>query len=82
MLRDRMERARRLGVAEFADLEEIVAEVLASLDGEDPAGDEEPLALRRAIDKRAGPQRRSSRTEQFMIAISGCSIRRMPTPHA
>jgi hypothetical protein len=60
MLRDRTDRARRLGAAEFADLEEIVAEVLASLDGEDAAGDEEPLALRRAIDKRAGPQRRTS----------------------
>jgi hypothetical protein len=60
MLRDRTDRARRLGPAEFADLEEIVAEVLASLDGEDTAGRERPTAPRRAVEKRAGPQRRIS----------------------
>jgi hypothetical protein len=60
MLRDRTDRARRPGPAEFTDLEDIVAEVFASLAGEDVAGDEEPTAPRRAVEKRNGPQRRSS----------------------
>jgi hypothetical protein len=60
MLRDRTDRARRPGAAEFADLEDIVAEVFASLAGEDVAGDGETAAPRRAIEKRAGPQRRTN----------------------
>ena len=60
MLRDRTDRARRPGAAEFADLEDIVAEVFASLAGEDAAGDEEPAAPRRAVEKRTGPPRRTS----------------------
>jgi hypothetical protein len=60
MLRDRTDRARRPGPAEFTDLEDIVVEVLASLDREDSTGDEESTALRRAIEKRARPQRRTS----------------------
>jgi hypothetical protein len=60
MLRDSTDRPRRPGPAEFTDLEDIVAEVLASLDREDATGDEEPIAPRRVIEKRAGPQRRTS----------------------
>jgi hypothetical protein len=60
MLRDRTDKARRLGAADIADLEDIVAEVFASLAGEDAAGDEEPAVPRRAVEKRTGPQRRTS----------------------
>ena len=60
MLRDRTDKARRLGAADIADLEDIVAEVFASLAGEDAAGDEDPAVPRRAIEKRTGPQRRTS----------------------
>jgi hypothetical protein len=58
MLRDRTDKARRLGAADIADLEDIVAEVFASLAGDDAAGDEEPAVPRRAVEKR--PQRRTS----------------------
>ena len=58
MLRDRTDKPRRLGAADIADLEDIVAEVFASLAGEDAAGDEEPAVPRRAVEKR--PQRRTS----------------------
>jgi hypothetical protein len=55
MRRDRTDKARRLGAADIADLEDIVAEVFASLAGEDAADDEEPAAPRRT-----GPPRRTS----------------------
>jgi hypothetical protein len=60
MLRDRTDTARRLGAADIADLEDIVAEVFASLAGEDAIGDDKPIAPRQAIEKRANPQRRTS----------------------
>ena len=60
MLRDRTDRGRRPGAAEFADLDDIVAEVFASLAGQDVAGDKEAAAPRRAIEKRAGPQLRTN----------------------
>jgi len=60
MLRDRTDKARRLGAADIADLEDIVAEVFASLAGEDAAGDEEPAVPRRAVEKRTGPRRWTS----------------------
>jgi hypothetical protein len=59
MLRDRTDKARRLGAADIADLEDIVAEVFASLAGVDAADDEEPAAPRRAVEKRTGPPRRT-----------------------
>jgi hypothetical protein len=75
MLRDRTDRARRPGAAEFTDLDDIVAEVFASLAGEDVAGDEEPAAPRRATEKRAGLQRRTSavleRREPAEVAEEG-----------
>jgi hypothetical protein len=60
MLRDRTDKARRLGRADIADLEDIVAEVFASLAGADAADDEEPAGPRRTVEKRTGPQRRTS----------------------
>jgi len=60
MLRDRTDGARRPRAAEFTDLEDIVAEVFASLAGQDVAGDKEAAAPRRAIEKRAGPQLRTN----------------------
>ena len=60
MLRDRTDKARRLGRADIADLEDIVAEVFASLAGADAADDEEPAGPRRAVEKRANLRRRTS----------------------
>jgi hypothetical protein len=60
MLRDRTDKARRLGRADIADLEDIVAEVFASLAGADAADDEEPAGPRRAGEKRANLRRRTS----------------------
>jgi hypothetical protein len=75
LLRDRTDRARRLGTKEFADLDDIVAEVFASLNGEDAADDLERTAPRRALEKRAGPQRQTSavpeRREPAEVAEDG-----------
>jgi hypothetical protein len=60
MRRDRTEKARRPGTAQFDDLDDIVAEVFASLDGGDTVSDEEPIWPQRPAELRNSPQRRTS----------------------
>jgi hypothetical protein len=61
MRRDRTEKAPRPGAMQLDDLDDIVAEVFASLDGgDDTVSDEESMGPQRPVELRNGPHRRTS----------------------
>jgi hypothetical protein len=59
MRQERLERSRQPAARGHDELDDIVAQVFAALDGDDLSDDEAPIGLRRPVEQRNVPQRRT-----------------------